>query len=210
MGISKLEIQLANFGDKSVYKALRFEEKPDENRAIDFVKSGNYYWNSGMFIWQAKEILAECKKFMPNLSKTIDKISSLIGHDHSSEKFMLEWAGIKPETIDYGIMEKSERVVVIPVVDIGWSDVGSWDSLFDVIPSDENGNIILGELIHPLESRNSLIFSDEKEKIILPLGVQNMIIVNTPDALLICPRGESQKVKMLVEYLKTNHYTLFL
>ena len=211
-GYGYIEIgnSMGQFENQTVYKAVRFEEKPDENRAIDFIKSGKYFWNSGMFIWQAAEIMSEFKIHMPNLAGSIETILSLIGQDHSAEMFMSEWMAIKPETIDYGIMEKSGRVVVIPVEDIGWSDVGSWDSLFDVMPADENGNIILGDQIHPLESKNSLFFSDEKEKMVISLGVQNMIIVNTPDALLICPRGESQKVKMLVEYLKTNHYTLFL
>lgn len=211
-GYGYIEIgnSIGGLGEQTVFNAIRFEEKPDENRAIDFVKSGKYFWNSGMFIWQTAEIMAEFRKYMPDLAGSIKKLSTIIGQDHSDDRFIKEWATIKPETIDYGIMEKSDRVVVIPVADIGWSDVGSWDSLFDVMPADENGNIILGELIHPLESRNSLIFSDEKEKMVIPLGVQNMIIVNTPDALLICPRGESQKVKKLVEYLKTNHYTLFM
>lgn len=211
-GYGYIEIgnSIDGLGEQTVFNAIRFEEKPDENRAIDFVKSGKYFWNSGMFIWQSAEIMAEFRKYMPALAGSIKKLSTIIGQDHSDDRFIKEWATIKPETIDYGIMEKSDRVVVIPVADIGWSDVGSWDSLFDVMPADENGNIILGELIHPLESRNSLIFSDEKEKMVIPLGVQNMIIVNTPDALLICPRGESQKVKKLVEYLKTNHYTLFM
>ena len=211
-GYGYIEIgnSIGEFENQTVYKAVRFEEKPDENRAIDFIKSGKYFWNSGMFIWQAAEIMSEFKIHMPNLAGSIENILSLIGQDHSAEMFMSEWMAIKPETIDYGIMEKSDQVVVIPVADIGWSDVGSWDSLFDVMPADENGNIILGDQIHPLESKNSLFFSDEKEKMVISLGVQNMIIVNTPDALLICPRGESQKVKMLVEYLKTNHYTLFL
>ena len=211
-GYGYIEIgnSIGEFENQTVYKAVRFEEKPDENRAIDFIKSGKYFWNSGMFIWQAAEIMSEFKIHMPNLAGSIENILSLIGQDHSAEMFMSEWMAIKPQTIDYGIMEKSDQVVVIPVADMGWSDVGSWDSLFDVMPADENGNIILGDQIHPLESKNSLLFSDEKEKMVISLGVQNMIIVNTPDALLICPRGESQKVKMLVEYLKTNHYTLFL
>jgi mannose-1-phosphate guanylyltransferase len=82
--------------------------------------------------------------------------------------------------------------------------------LFDVLEPDENGNIVIGDKIHPLETRNTLVFSKNEDKILIPLGVNNMIIVNTPDALLICPRGESQKVKLLVDYLKANHYTLFL
>ena len=98
----------------------------------------------------------------------------------------------------------------MPALDLGWNDVGSWDSLFEVMPADEQGNILLTDEVIILGSRNSLVYSNEQNKKIVALGVQNMIIINTPDALLVCPRGESQKVKMLVEYLKTNHYTPFL
>jgi mannose-1-phosphate guanylyltransferase len=189
---------------------VRFEEKPDENRAIDFLKSGSYYWNSGMFIWKARVIQGEFTKHMPALAAILQEIQHLVGIDHRSLLFSEKWQSIAPQTIDFGIMEKAKNVVVIPVEEIGWNDVGFWDSLFDLMPADENGNIILGSHINPLESKSIFVFSNEEKKMIIPLGVQNMIIVNTPDALLICPRGESQKVKMLVEYLKENHFTLFL
>ena len=201
---------VSEYGDHKVLRALRFEEKPDENRAIEFIKSGKYYWNSGMFVWRVDEILKEFAKSMPELHETIKRIEATIGGRHDTEDFMKEWLAIRPQTIDYGIMEKSDRVAVIPAVDLGWNDVGSWDSLFEVIPANEQGNILLTDDTITLDSRNSLIFSNEENKKIVALGVQNMIIINTPDALLICPRGESQKVKLLVEYLKTNHYTPFL
>lgn len=201
---------LNSYGDYLVKEVVRFEEKPDENRAIDFLKSGKYYWNSGMFIWKASVIQDEFSKHMPVLSGILMEIQQYIGVDHSSKSFSEKWQSITPQTIDFGIMEKSDNVVVIPVEEIGWNDVGFWDSLFDLMPADENGNIVLGTQIHPLESKSIFVLSNEMNKMIIPLGVQNMIIVNTPDALLICPRGESQKVKLLVEYLKVNHLTLFL
>lgn len=201
---------LGEFDSIKTFKVARFEEKPDENRAVDFIKSGRYLWNSGMFIWNSQVILDEIILHMPELAQAITGIDAFIDKDHAHPKFLETWTAIKPQTIDYGIMEKSQKVSVIPVKDIGWNDVGCWDSLFEVLPPDENGNILLGEQVHPIESRNSLVFSEEKNKLVIPLGVQNMIIVNTPDALLICPRGDSQKVKMLVDYLKQNHFTLFM
>jgi mannose-1-phosphate guanylyltransferase len=201
---------VSEYRDHKVLRALRFEEKPDVNRAIDFIKSGKYYWNSGMFVWRVDEIIKEFAKFMPALHESITRIMPYIGVTHDTEEFVKEWLAIQPQTIDYGIMEKSDRVAVIPAIDLGWNDVGSWDSLFEVMPADEQGNILLTSDTITLDSRNSLIYSDEENKKIVTLGVQNMIIINTPDALLICPRGESQKVKILVEYLKTNHYTPFL
>ncbi len=199
-----------SFLSKNAFRVARFEEKPGEERAQTFVESGRYFWNSGMFIWQASVILEEIKRYLPALSNTIERLTSLIGRDHASSKFRTAWEAIHPETIDYGIMEKSHKVVVFPVSELGWNDVGSWDSLFEVMPADKDGNILLGGKIVALNSGNSLVYSGDEHKLVVPLGVQNMIIVNTPDALLMCPRGESQQVKKLVEYLKTNHYTLFL
>ena len=201
---------LTKFRHYPVKQVIRFEEKPNENRAIDFLKSGNYFWNSGMFIWRADVIHKEFWKHMPEVKRILSDLQPLIGIDHSSKAFSEKWQEIKAQTIDFGIMEKAENVVVIPVEEIGWNDVGFWDSLFDLMPADENGNIILGTQIHPLESKSMFVFSNEKTKMIVPLGVQNMIIVNTPDAILICPRGESQKVKLLVEYLKAKDLTHFL
>jgi mannose-1-phosphate guanylyltransferase len=201
---------VGSFLSKNAFKVARFVEKPDETKAHNFVESGRFFWNSGMFIWRASVILEEFRQYLPELYRTIEQLSSLIGSDHRSDEFRNAWANIHPETIDYGIMEKSRRVVVFPVAELGWNDVGSWDSLFDVMPADENGNVLLGDQILATETSGSLVYSGEEQKLIVPLGVQNMIIVNTPDALLICPRGESQQVKKLVEYLKTNHYTLFL
>lgn len=202
--------KIGNYRDHEVFRALRFEEKPDENRAIDFIKAGKYYWNSGMFIWRVDEILKEIAKFMPELHDTITRIKAYIGAAHDAEDFVREWLGIQPQTIDYGIMEKSDRVVVMPAVDLGWNDVGSWDSLFEVMQADEQGNILLTDETITIDTRNSLVFSNEENKKIIALGIQNMIIINTSDALLVCPRGDSQKVKMLVEYLRTNQYTPFL
>lgn len=202
--------KIGNYQDHEVFRALRFEEKPDENRAIDFIKTGKYYWNSGMFIWRVDEILKEIAKFMPELHDIITRIKAYIGAAHDAEDFVREWLGIQPQTIDYGIMEKSDRVVVMPAVDLGWNDVGSWDSLFEVMQADEQGNILLTDETITLDTRNSLVFSNEENKKIIALGIQNMIIINTSDALLVCPRGDSQKVKMLVEYLRTNQYTPFL
>ncbi len=209
-GYIELGNSIGEFNKITAFKAIRFEEKPDENRAIDFIKTGKYLWNSGMFIWQTTTVLTEISELMPELMEVIGELQPFIGKDHNHPKFIEDWTSIKPQTVDYGIMEKSGRVGVIPVKGIGWNDVGSWDSLFDVLPADENGNILLGDEIHVLDTEGTLVFSNETKKLIIPLGIKNMIVVNTPDALMICPRGDSQKVKLLVEYLKSNHYTLFL
>jgi mannose-1-phosphate guanylyltransferase len=192
------------------YKIKRFVEKPDEVTARAFLENKSMAWNSGMFITRADVILDEFKLFMPELYQSIEDLSSLLGNDHSSKQFIDTWSSIKPQTIDYGIMEKTSHSAVIPAANLGWNDVGSWDSLFDVLEADENGNIILGAAHIALDTKDSLIVSTDLNSIVVTMGLKNIIVVKTSDAVLICPRGDSQRVKELVNYLKENHYTLFL
>jgi mannose-1-phosphate guanylyltransferase len=107
-------------------------------------------------------------------------------------------------------MEKTDRVVVLPASTLGWNDVGSWDSLFEVLEPDLNGNIVINARHVGKETDDSLIFSTSTDKLVVTIGTKDMIVVDTPDALLICPRGESQRVKELVKYLSENQYTQYL
>jgi mannose-1-phosphate guanylyltransferase len=201
---------LGKFGGHEVFDLLAFKEKPDLETAQAFLDKGGYSWNSGMFIWQVDTILDRFKLLMPDLFIKLTQVRSEIGIDHSSEHFKEIWGSIKPETIDYGIMEKSDHCVVLPAGDLGWNDVGSWDSIFEVIQPDERGNIILNAQHIGFETNHSLVCSTNPDRLIVTIGMENLIIVDSGDALLICPRGESQKVKELVKYLKDNHLTLFL
>ncbi len=198
------------FKHVKAYKVNAFVEKPSETRAIEFLRSGRFSWNSGMFIWKAGIILNEIEHYMPVLFQTVKKLTPLLGKDHSSQEFIDLWSAIKPQTVDYGIMEKSDRVVVLPASTLGWNDVGSWDSLFEVLTPDLNGNIVINARYVGSESHDSLIYSTSTERLVVTVGLQNMIIVDTPDAVLICPRGESQRVKELVNYLNENQYTHYL
>jgi mannose-1-phosphate guanylyltransferase len=112
------------------------------------------------------------------------------------------WSNIKPQTIDYGIMEKAERVAVIPAADLGWNDVGSWESIFEVFTPDENGNIILDAQHIGIKTGSSLIVSDGTERLIVTLGVDDLIVVDTQDAILVCARDHAQKVREVVNLLK--------
>ncbi|MCX6054922.1 MAG: sugar phosphate nucleotidyltransferase [Chloroflexi bacterium] len=201
---------VGQFQGQEVFKVNAFIEKPSELRAVEFLKKEIFNWNSGMFIWHVDAILNEIKQYMSTLFGVIEELSPLLGVDHSAKVFIEKWDSINPQTIDYGIMEKSGRVVVLPASDLGWNDVGSWDSLFDVIPPDLNGNIVLNAQHIGMETRDSLILSTSKERLVVTLGLQNMIIIDTADALMVCSRGETQKVKELVQFLKDNQYTHFL
>lgn len=200
---------LGEFNSIPVYRVERFIEKPDLEKARHLCEDPNVSWNSGMFIFRADLMRKEIEAYMPALHDHILRLLPLLGQNHSGSLFADEWGRISAQTIDYGIMEKSTRTAVIPV-DIGWQDVGSWDSFFEVYPQDENGNIILNARHIGIDSMDTLVVSDKTDQLVVTLGIKNLIIINTRDAVLICPRGESQRIKDLVNYLKENHYTLFL
>jgi mannose-1-phosphate guanylyltransferase len=208
-GYGYIEIQNA-LKTKNAFTVKRFVEKPSEPKAIEFLKDKGYFWNSGMFIWKVDVILDEFRTYMPDLFQKIKLISPFLGTSHTSRKFTEIWESIIPETIDYGIMEKSTKVVVLTTSDLGWNDVGSWDSLFDVLKPNADGNIVLDARHVSFDTQQTLVYSSSENKLIVTLGITNTIIIETPDALLICPRGESQRVKDLVKFLRENHYTPFL
>ena len=202
--------RIEQFAQKNAYHVKRFTEKPDSMRAEEFFQTPGMTWNSGMFISRADILLEEYHKFMPELSSILDDLAPYLGKDHLGQEFVQRWADIIPQTIDYGIIEKTSRTAVLKVEDLGWNDIGSWDSFFEIASADANGNIILESSHLGLDTQNSLVVSTDPNQLVVTLGVKDMIIIQTQDALLICPRGESQRVKDLVTYLKENQFTNFI
>lgn len=186
----------------NAYQVQRFQEKPDEATARLFLERGDHDWNSGMFAWQVDRILEEFRELMPGLYTGLEQIERAWDTPDQSAVLQTVWPAIKPETIDYGIMERARRVVVIPAADLGWNDVGSWESLFDVFSPDVDGNIILEAQHIGLQTQNSLILSDQTGRLVVTLGVQNLIVIDTKDAVLVCSRQDSQKVRDVVNLLK--------
>lgn len=184
------------------FAVMQFVEKPDSQTAQRYLKSGNYFWNSGMFIWQADRIMREFEVQMPDLFASLDKIRYHIEKGDDREHIVDIWEKIKPQTIDYGIMEHAPDVVVIPAKDLGWSDVGSWDSLFDFLTADENGNVILAEHVINLDSKNTLYHTEKDDKLVALVDVNDLVIINSEKALLICKKGQTQKIKQIVEQIK--------
>ncbi len=196
---------LGIFSKNEARRALRFKEKPDEATARRFIAGGDHFWNSGMFIWRVDRILDEFRSSMPELYQRLDRIDSAWGTPQKDLVISEEWPKIRAETIDYGIMEKAQQVAVLPVHDLGWSDVGSWDSLFGVLPADEQENIVLGADFLGLDTHSTLVYSQEKGRLIVTIGAHDLIVVDTGDALLICPKNEAQKVKEVVNRLKQDN-----
>ncbi|MCR4430907.1 MAG: sugar phosphate nucleotidyltransferase [Tepidanaerobacteraceae bacterium] len=184
--------------EKSAFEVLEFVEKPDAPKAKAYLDSGNYLWNSGMFIWKTSVILSGFERFLPRLYHKIAQIEPYIDTDKEREMIENIYPSLQDISIDYGIMERAEDVVVIPG-DFGWNDVGSWDSLGSVFPPDENGNIARGDYVD-IETRNSIIYSNGR--LVAAVGLEEMIVVETSDALLVCPKKKAQDVKKVVEQLK--------
>lgn len=193
-----------------VYKVKSFKEKPDEETARHLLRSGDHSWNSGMFIWRADAILAEIQRQMPDLTTALDTIGADWGAPTRLETLGKIWKDLQPETVDYGVMEKAGKVAVLPAGGLGWSDVGSWASLFEVLLPDMSGNIATNAVSHlALETNNTLVYGGV-DRLVVTIGVDDMVIVDTGDAILICKRDQSQKVKDVVEHLKKHQQEKYL
>lgn len=182
----------------SVYHVRRFTEKPNRETAARMVAGGIYSWNSGMFIWQVARILEEFQRQMPEFYAQLMQVDAALGAPNYDAVLQRVWPQIARQTIDYGIMEGAQDVAVIPV-DMGWSDIGSWGSLVELLPADEQGNILVGESLI-IDAHNTLIFGDQR--LIAAVGVRDLIIVDAGDALLVCHKDQEQRVRELVEALK--------
>ena len=193
------------------YNVKRFIEKPDEKTAQQLLRTGDHSWNSGMFIWRADVILGEIEKQMPELGAALKNISAAWGTDQQVEVLTENWHDLKTETVDYGIMEKAERLAVLPAGGLGWSDVGMWSSLFEVLLPDMDGNIATNSSLHLAhETHNTLVYGDNDERLIVTIGVDDMVIVDTGDVLMICKTDQSQKVKDVVGHLKKHNQEKYL
>lgn len=184
------------------YQVLKFKEKPEDAQAREMMVSGDHSWNSGMFIWRVDTILTEFSRQMPELHAALNKIEATWGTDQQDAILKAVWPDLQNETIDYGVMERAEKVAVLPAGGLEWSDIGNWNSLFDVVLPDENGNIVFGEHHLSYNTSNSLIYDKNDGRLIVTIGVNDLIIVDTDDALLISRKDQSAKVKQIVNDLK--------
>ena len=194
------------YSAKGVCRVKTFAEKPSLQTAERFLASGDFLWNSGMFVWTVDAILLEIQRCLPDLFSELMKIDKQIGTSAYQLTLETAYGMIRGISIDYGVMEKSKHVYVIPG-QFGWSDIGSWDEVYRISGKDDNGNLITGKVIQK-ETMNSLIYSPDK--VVATIGVSDLIIINTADALLVCKRGRSQDVKDVSDYLKRKQMTEYL
>ncbi len=200
---------LGAYSGVDVCRVLRFKEKPDDNHAREMFSTGDHTWNSGMFFWRVDDIFAEFRRQMPDLTTKLEEIASVWNSNRRQEVIQRVWPTLKQETIDYGVMEDAHNVAVIPASGLKWSDVGTWDSLFDVLPSDANGNIVMGGRHLAIDTRESLVYVNQEHRLIVTIGVEDLVLVDTGDVLLVCRKDQAQKVRNVVDELKKTDGTTY-
>lgn len=190
----------------NVYRVKRFVEKPNLETAKEYLTSGRYLWNSGMFAWKTSTILSNFAILLPEIYEGISKIYETIGTDDEDMILKEQFSNFKSESIDYGIMERASNIYTIPG-SFGWDDVGSWLSLERINKTNDDGNVIRGNVI-TINSKNSII--QGQDKLIAAIGIENLIVIDTEDALLITSKDNTQDVKKVIENLKICNRTEYL
>jgi len=190
---------LGMINDVTYYDVKQFTEKPEADVAEEFLKQGTYLWNSGMFIWRVDTILNEIQKNMPALHQVIGRLNRALDTHQYNSMLQVLWPGLEKETIDYGIMEKASKVAVL-AVNFGWSDIGIWDAVMEMHETDDSGNVLLGDVFD--QNSHGIMVHSDTQRFIATIGLEDLIIVDTPGALLITRRDQCQHVKGVVDHLK--------
>jgi len=206
-GYGYIQIDKKNMVIKDrVYKVKTFAEKPNLETAQRFLETGEFLWNSGMFIWKGVTLLNSIKHFIPGLYESLQNIDKNLNTPQYKSVLKKEWATIHSTSIDYGVMEKSKNVYVVKG-DFKWSDVGSWDAVYELKDKDIQGNIINGN-VQTLDTEGCLIHS--RKCLVTTIGVKDLIVIKSGGAILIVNRHESERVKELVDQLKHNGYNDYI
>jgi mannose-1-phosphate guanylyltransferase len=192
-----------NRDSEEIKKVKIFTEKPSKEIAESFIKSGDFLWNAGIFIWNNRSILAAIKRYTPEIHSLFEKKKDLFGTEDELKTVEEIYPMCRNISIDYGIMEKAENVYVIPS-EFGWSDLGTWKSLYTERDQDNDFNVIHGERVMAYNTSNSIVFTNS-DKLIVTNGIKNLIVVDSDDVLLICDIDKEQEVKRIVNDVKTKY-----
>lgn len=179
----------------SVYRVDYFVEKPDFSLAQEYVNDPSYFWNSGIFVWRASTVLNMIQRYMPSLFKSLKEIQKAIGSPHILTVIEEEYMKLEKKSIDYGVIERTDSIYLLPV-SFPWDDMGSWDTFERILPTDENGNVVEGSFTS-IDTKNCVIHSTEQH--ISTIGIENLIIVATSKAVLVCSKERAQEVKQLLQ-----------
>ncbi|HDY76157.1 MAG TPA: mannose-1-phosphate guanylyltransferase, partial [Candidatus Marinimicrobia bacterium] len=182
-------------GKMDVFPVRTFAEKPHLNAAKRFVNSGDFLWNAGMFIWKVDVFMDQLGKHMPDLRSQLAKIGKRI---KARKSFKDIWSDLEPESIDYGLMEKADNIFVVKS-EFRWNDLGSWNSVYDEMPKGKKGNLIRGEGV-VIDGKDNFIQNDNHFTAIV--GLENVMVINTPDATLVVNKDNVEDVRKVVNYLR--------
>jgi mannose-1-phosphate guanylyltransferase len=194
-------------GSKGAYRVMKFIEKPAKPDADRYVESGRYYWNSGMFVWRCDTVLNELAIHLPDAYKGLAKIGQAWGTSSGTAVLNEIYPTLTRKSIDYAVMEpasqgKGKAHVVVVEMPVQWLDVGSWPALADTLHTDDHDNSVDARVVVLVDSFNNIVVSHDPEHLVALLGVSDMIVVHTPDATLVCPKTEDQRVKEMVDKVK--------
>jgi mannose-1-phosphate guanylyltransferase len=187
-----------------VFAVRRFTEKPELKLAQEYVASGNYHWNAGMFFWRVSTFLENLKSFLPKTHAALEKLAEFIGTRNYNRKLRAIYSKLENISVDYAVLEPATRVdgpprVFVILAEVGWSDIGSWAAVYELLAKDSGENVIAGDG-HTLDAEGNFLWSPSK--FVAAIGVRDLVVVETPDALLICPRDRAQDIGKIVKWLE--------
>jgi mannose-1-phosphate guanylyltransferase len=194
-GYVQLGTKLGEFEGIPYHKVAAFKEKPDQETAEEYVVAKEFLWNGGIFVWTLRMLMLEIKESLPKLFYGLEQFVPYIGKPDENEKLTAIYPTLPAISVDYGILEKTQKLVVIPT-DYGWDDLGSWSALERFLPHDEFGNVVQGKHIG-VDTRDCIIHSPKK--VVTTLGVSGLIIVETDDVLMVCNKDQAQNIKKLLK-----------
>jgi mannose-1-phosphate guanylyltransferase len=199
-GYGYIQFETSSEDDNGIVHPVKtFAEKPNYETAVRFVDAGDFYWNSGIFVWKSSRILAEIEEHLSDQYLHLKEIDSHVGCSSYEDVLADRYHRMRPISIDYGVMEVSRTPKFMVSGNFGWSDVGSWDEIYRLYAHDSNGHAERGNAVQ-FDTKNNLIYSEEKLTAVI--GLNDILVVNTPDATLICPLSKAQEVKEIVEKLR--------
>jgi mannose-1-phosphate guanylyltransferase len=183
--------------NKEIYQVDSFREKPDLKTAERYISSPNYFWNSGIFIFRVSTIVNALRIYAPEISEIFEGLQEVYGTEQEQEAINSRFPDSPSISIDYAVMEKAEEIYVFPA-DFGWSDLGTWGSLYERMPADSKGNVCIGDDIKLYDCHDCIIHTTDERRVIMQ-GLDGYIVAEKDHALLICKRSEEQRIRQFVE-----------
>lgn len=210
LGYIEIGDKLKEIDGFDVYEFIRHVEKPDHQTAEKFLETGKYLWNTGYFVWKLEKIMELFKKHTPETHESLIRIQAALGSSNEQKVIAEEYNKIPKIMIDKALFEKLGKrdQLEIPAV-LGWIDIGAWNVLKDELAESQELNVVKGEHID-IDSIDCLIYQTNEEKLVATIGLESLVVIDTPDALLICPKARSQDVKKIVQELKDSEKTRYL